>query len=401
MTAIKFNGMNNRAREEALPEGKARQAVNVQFGNDGEVLFSRPGTTRVYAGNCHSLHQGDSTIFVEDGNLKRLNSDNTATTLRASIGSNCVFYTTVGDATYWANADATGVVVAGVNKEWGVARPARQADAAPSSSGGMFAGEYRLAITWLGSDGEEGGTGVSKRVIVPEGGGIHLTNFPVPPAYCTGVCVYLSSVNSKDLYLYGEFAPNVSDIALVKRLCTIPLTTQFSYPPQPNAKIIAHNGRIYYTRDNRVHYTDVHKYGSQHRNQFFRFDSTAKVIVSAPPTLYVNTENQLHQIVGIDSPEGAQLNLLQKGGCALGSEASDPDGLTDYLMSDRGFIALNAQGIVGLLSYDNVAIPAYKTGAMVVTEVDGLKYALFVGKDATANPLANKDWQAAELLRNA
>jgi hypothetical protein len=402
MTAINLTkGINNRTQAYAVPEGYSHNEVNVLHGNAGELIFSRPGKTLRYTGICSWVHVGDTTLFVEGENLKRLNDDNTATTLKTAIGSSRVFYTTVGDAIYWANANATGVVVAGVNKEWGVARPARQADATPSSFGGMFAGEYRIAITWIGSDGEEGGTGVSKRVTVPEGGGIHLTNFPTPPAYCTGVCVYLSSVNSKDLYLYGEFAPNVSDIALVKYIGTIPLTTQFAYPPQPNAKIIAHNGRIYYTRDNRVHYTDVHKYGSQHRNQFFRFADTTKVILSAPPTLYVNTDSQLHQITGIDAPEGTQVNLLQKGGCALGSEASDPDGVTYYFMSDRGFIALNAQGIVGLLSYENVAIPAYKAGAMVVTEVDGLKYALFVGKDATANPLANKDWQAAELLRNA
>jgi len=397
MTAIDLTkGINNRTQDYAVPEGYSRNEVNVLHGNAGELIFSRPGKTLRYTGICSWVHVGDTTLFVEGENLKRLNDDNTATTLKSSIGSSRVFYTTVGDAAYWANANATGVVVAGVNKEWGVDRPSRQPDATTLPFGDMYAGEYRIAITWIGSDGEEGGTGVSKRVTVAEGGGISLSNFPIPPAYVTGLAVYVSSTDGKDLYLYGEFPPDIDAIALSKRVCTIELTTQFAYPPQPDGRIVAHNGRIYYTRDDRVHFTDAFKYGSQHRNQFFRFGSKAKVIVSSPPTLYVNTADQLYQLTNLESPDNspAQVNVLQKGGCAIGSEAADPDGVTDYFMSDRGFIALNAQGIAGLLSYENVAIPYFDSGTMDVSELDGVKYAVFVGKDATANPLANKDWQA-------
>ena len=407
---LAFNGMNNRTRLESVPEGKAQNAVNVQFSNTGEILFPRAGKTLVYAGDTSSLYVGANiTLFVEGGSLKKLNPDNTATVLKTGMGLSRVYYTNIAGTVYFANALATGKVKNGVASEWGTARPPRQPDCIATQSGGLLAGTYGVVITWIGS--EESGTGRSTGVAVVDGGGITLTNFPTPPSYVTAVAVYVSSVNGDEFYLYGEYAPNTTVLSIGKAISVVPLQTQFAYPPLPQQKVIKHMGRIYYSRGSQVYFTEPHRYGLQRPNNFFTFDSEVKVIISAPPALYVNTATQLYRITNIDAdtkPTGLdpgdgkppKLDILQKGGAASGSECADPDGTTFYFMSDRGFMSVTSEGAQAI-TYADVAIPYFDTGASVVTETEGLKYLTFIGSDGTQNPLADPLYSAAELARGS
>jgi len=231
---LQFSGMDNKARPEALPKDKLRNAVNVIFDDDGNIQFPRPGKTIRYAGNCHSVYENKfNTLFVEDGALKRLNNDNTATSLLSTWGNSRTFYTIVGDIIYCSNDGyASGKVHNGIASEWGTARPPRQPDCFPIATGDMYAGDYRVAITWIAD--EESGTGMGKRVTVQDGGGIRVTNLPVPPAYVTGFAIWVSSVNSKDMYLYGEYGIDIAEVHIGRLtadgvLPTVPLTTQFGF----------------------------------------------------------------------------------------------------------------------------------------------------------------------------
>lgn len=397
---IKLNGMNNRVAEYALPDGKASRAVNCIFDDSGNIIFPNPGRVRKYAGDCKWIFEGDTiTLFVEDGSLKKLNSDYTATTLKTGIGSDRVYYTPIADTVYWSNTLARGKIKNSINTEWGVARPPRQPDAVAVSSGGMFAGEYRIAITWLGTDGEEGGTGGGKRVTVSEGGGIHLNNFPAPPDYCTGVCIYVSSVNGKDMYLYGEYPANISELTLAKRICTIPLSTQFAFSPLPRESVIAHYGRIYYIYNDKLYRTEIHRYGLQKAGRFWRFDSDVQTVVSCPNVLYVGTLHKIYSIRNIDGEGAAVIEELKAYGSVKGSECYSPDG-DALFMSDRGFIVAKPEGLIEASFADN-ALPFFDTGTMAVREYDGSRYAFFVGRGATVNNAANADYIAAEALRGS
>ena len=110
-TPLSFLGMNNRANDTGLPMpdkvnpfGKFRNAVNVDFSDDGKVEFPRMGSTRVYAGtDCHSWieysHDYGLGLFVEGTSLKLLNADFTATTLK-TVGSGPMSYATINDFIY-------------------------------------------------------------------------------------------------------------------------------------------------------------------------------------------------------------------------------------------------------------------------------------------------------------
>lgn len=404
MTAVKlgpFLGLNNKAAASALPIDKCRNAVNVLFADNGEIRYPRPGMTRRYSGVCHSVYMNPTiTLFVEAGSLKQLNANNTATTLKTGVGSGKLSYTAVGETIYFANGLASGKIKDGVAMEWGVQRPPRNPDCMAVSYGGLFAGDYRVVITWLGSDGDESGCGNGTRVTVAEGGGIHLTNFPAPPAYVTGVAVYVSSVNGKDLLFYTEYPATANDLTVSKRLCTLPLATQFGFKPLPEGLILAHYGRIYFSVGKHLFWTESHRYGLQRANSYWVFDSDIKTVVSCPTVLYVGTLNRIYKITNIDSEEPAIVVALQACGTVKGSETPDPDGVSTYVMSARGFLKMTPEGIEEL-SYKDVAIPHFSQGASNVTEINGVKYLTFVGQGGTQNPLADKTYSENELSRSS
>ena len=390
LTLPKFNGMTNKHAYDDIPDGKLGIAVNCQFTNSGKTLFPRPGKTRLYTGNVHSLfYDKNITLFSEGGSLKKLLVNNTSIILKTGIGSSKVFYTKVGDIVYWANELACGKIVAGVNKEWGCPRPPKQPQAIAIDSGGMNAGTYRVVITWL-SYNQESGTGLSVSIDVLEGGGIHLMNFPIPDASVDGVCIYLSSVNSENMYLYGEFSKELTDISLIKHLGNVALLTQFLFKPDPKRSVCAHLGRIYYSSGSQLYYTEPYAYGLQKANNYFNFSSEIKTIVSLPPFLFVGTKIETYKISNIDGVDGSvpSIDALQITASVLGSECYDTDGKSAYCLTDRGFTRYSVDGTVTDISFDDCALPMYEEGTMQLTEENGLRYLTFVGKNQTTNKLA-------------
>jgi len=397
---IVLNGMDNKSRPENIKPGVARNAVNVQFSNTGEILFPRPGKTRCYSGDCKWLYEGKNvTLFVEGGSLKKLNADNTATVVKSGVGSIRIDYTAMGSDIYWSNGAASGIVDSnGVNREWGTEAPPRQPDCTPVTFGGLFAGDYRVAITWLGTDGTESPTGNGVRVTVVEGGGIRVSNFSAPPDYVTGVALYVSSVNSKELYLYGEYSANIADITLIHRICTIPLATQNTWVPKPMDIICAHYGRIYYAVGPLLYYTEIMRYGIQAANSYYQFDSDVQVVVSTPSVLYVGTQNKLYKLSNIDGDGSTIVEELQNCGAVKGSVCYEPAGIASYFMSDRGFIKATPEGLQEL-TFDAVAIDFFESGTTTITERDGEQHLMFIGKGRAVNSLANSSYIASEVLR--
>lgn len=415
MSAIKqvtigsFTGMNNKAPDRNLPDDKLRNAVNVIFSNNGLIKFPGWGKTKVYTGvNCHSLFTvSGAELFVENGTLKLLNNDYSATVLRQNVGHTPMFYTSIGTVTYFCNEAVTGKFDSLTHRvsEWGTARPPRQPTIAIGSLGGLFAGDYRVAITWLAD--EESGTGRSVKISVPEGGGIQLSNFPVPPAYVKKVAVYVSSVNGKDLYLYGEYPPAINYVNIF-RLTTngvipsIPLTTQFCFPPKPTGLIAGHQGRIYYASGAKVYYTMPRRYGLQAALAYWTFPSEVKTIQSSPPFLFIGTADAMTSVTGIDNAGSApQFNRIKNYGCAFNASVTDKDDSKAYAYSDNGFIQCSGDGTISELSYENNAIPAFKNGAITILERDGTKYLLFSGTSPLSNKLADPTYLASELARNS
>jgi hypothetical protein len=396
---VKMTGMNNRARADAVPDGMARNAVNVQFDNSGRVIIPRVGRTRIYTGNTHSVVERDTGVFfVEDGNLKQLLGPNNAVTLKTGVGDDHLVYTKmIGQSVYFSSKLSSGEIRNGKVYPWPIACPPVQPTCRAMPYGDMFAGDYQVAITWV-VDGPESGTGESAIVSVPEGGGIQLTGFPTPPDYVTEIAVYVSQVNGEVPYLYGEFPADTTQVFIDKYLSDVALETQFMVAPKPEDVMTEHNGVIYYAKGPYVFRTEPHLFHLQSVNKFWAYDSDVQTIVETPSALYIGTETMIYKVTDLNGDDFAHNEPLQDVGTVKGSEYYDPDGSAAYFMSKRGYIKATPEKLEEL-TYEQCAIPFFKHGTVTVSEYNGLKYLIGVFQDGEQNPLANTQYSADELLR--
>lgn len=415
MTSVKlknFRGLNNRARDTDIPQGAPenpgmylRNAVNVDFNSDKSVSFPRMGFTQVYSGTqCRSWyeyeHYQGKGLFVEGTYLKRLNSDNTATTLK-TVGSEPMSYCRIENTVYFSNGTVTGKYVDGNLLEWGIDVPPTQPQVSVASSGGMYAGDYQVAITWLVETTpehyEESGTFGSTRIAIAEGQGVRLTSFPTPPSYVSKVAVYISDVNSDDLYLHGEYPADVQEVFIDSYIGTIRLETQFAVKPKPLLGLVAHYGRIYWIDGNLVRYTEAQSYDLQRVNSFLPFEEPVTNIVSVPGTLYVTTEKGIFEIMGVDTEQLSKVRRKDYGAVA-GATHTDIDNSV-YVASYRGIIRITAEG-VSELGFESVAFPKFQTGTIAVIEDKGNRRVVTVGQSGEVSDLQDSGYTDSEIARH-
>lgn len=382
MRVSSFSGLHNRVSSESLPEGALASAVNVQFDNANRLIMPRSGYSEIISGDCHSLFQADTGTFYVDAGLLKERSLGTL----ATIGNTRCYFTEVHDTVYFANGLSQGKIRNRQVLPWGVPRPARQPDCDTTMFGGLPAGDYRVAMTWIGIDGEESGTGMGKRITVPEGGGIRAHNFADAPSSVTHFALYVSSVNGKDMYLVGEYSAGTEEVVIDNTIRTVPLETQFGYPPMPTGKITAHRGHIYYPRGNKLFWTASRRYGLQTANSFWAFDSDITVVVSEGMALYVGTKHRIYRVTNIDGDIPPILDTMKDYGAVADTECGDPiDGV--YFYTERGFVKATQEGVAEL-HYGRVALPHYERGTMTVLEQNGMKYLVGVFRDQSPNTLA-------------
>ena len=362
------NGINNKARSESMPEGYARSAINVDMDNAGNAR-NRPGFTQLYSGDCHSFWK---RYFVEGGDLKYLNADNTATTIKTGVGNEEVSYTTIADRIYYSNGSVVGSIINGSFQAWGIDRPTFQPTTTASSHGGMFAGDYQVAITWL-RNGEESGTINGSSISLDDGEGIRLSNFPVPPGDITQVAVYVSSTNGKTFWLYNEYPADVSEVFVSSAISTIPLRTQFANKPQPFTIVQSHYGRIYGAIGKYVYFSNPQNYGLFDTNNYWVLPDSVTGIVSVPGAVYVGTANQIYRISGIDGDGSPVKTVVKEYGMTLTLDYPyDKDNEIAYVRSTKGDIAITSEGISEITA-TALAMDEYRTGFLTLIESDGIK----------------------------
>ena len=372
-------GINNKARSESMPEGTVRSATNVDIDNSGNARL-RPGQTSVYTGTgMHSVWHWDLTqdtrYFVEEGTLKRYELDGTATTIKTGVGNEEVSYTYVAGCIYFSNSSFSGSIIDDSYQKWGIDRPTFQPTASASTHGGMFAGDYQVAITWL-RNGEESGTVGGVKITLSDGEGIHLSDFPAPPSDVTQVAVYVSSTNGKTFWLYSEYPANISDVFVGSAISTIPLRTQFADKPDNFTIVTHHYGRILCAIDNRVHRSTikpVKNYGLFRENDYWYFPIPVTGIISVPGVVYVGTANQIFRISNIDQEGPVVRTLVKEYGMTLTPNyPMDKDNTVAFVMSTKGKIALSSEGITEI-NFENVATDQYGKSSMALLESDGIK----------------------------
>lgn len=261
-------GVNNIAKETALPINTAREAVNVDFSEAGRVS-RRQGRTKVINGALtHSLWRDAEfpyALYADGGDLYAFDRNRQRQFVTDGLSPGLpVSYARINDAVYWSNGMQSGMVTHALEPlPWAPAEPPGQPTASPDAAGGLDAGAYQVAITYRDILGRESGCGESVTVNVAEGGGIRLTNIPAPPAadFVVTVRVYRTGANDGSLRHVADIPAGMTTTLLGVASRGRVLDTQFLRPLPPGQIVRYGYGRQWVARDNELLWSSAMRYG--------------------------------------------------------------------------------------------------------------------------------------------
>lgn len=386
-----FKGMDNRQKDESIPDGFLRNAVNVQFDQLGKPKRV-DGVTKVYSGS--GIHSYWNRYFIEGSNLKRLNDDLSVTTI-GSVGPERMGFVSIGDRIYCANGFSGYLIKNDIISEWGVKNPENSITLSARDTGGMFAGDYQVVITHI-RNGEESGCGKASLITLTDGQGIYAT-IPTPPADINEIGVYVSSTNGDEFFLYGEYDSSATDVFIDSNISSIRLETQFCYQPIPSDILAAHYGRIYWAEGPLLRYTEAQKYGYTKAENYARFGSDITLIASVPGALYVCAD-KTYRISNIDLQGFMVRTEVFPYGAVKGSLRYDERSKTAFWKSHKGIVGATIEGAQELVA-NSIAMPIYTDGTMTLTENNGIRQLISVCTGGSETNLMDQAFKASEILR--
>lgn len=376
-----------------MPEGCCRDAVNVDIRASGKIKRRSGYSKLVESVTPHSLFANrDVTLYVEGQILKRLNKDNTSDTLYSSWGTARTVYVDLAGEVFFSNGLRTGRWKNGLYN-WGAPTPHKQPTLSAVPTGGMNAGIYQVAITWRDLAGIESSTKLAEQILVAEGGGIELSDFPIPPVTIDTVAVYVSSNNGKELYLYGDFpAQHTTVLNIEQRTLSVPLATAFSMPMPVVNHLALHGGRIYGAKDNVLYRTRPYNPYLIDGMDNMTFESEIKALVGMFDGLYVVTAERAYFLTDLENGKAPQRLDVTQHGAVPGCVVADPVNPGSYWLGDKGLIKAQPQGQTENMTDKHVAMPFADAGAMTIREIDGERYVLISTWGCVPNPLVSTDW---------
>jgi len=396
-------GLNNRDTDSKIPEGALRLARNVDVTRTG-IIRRRAGYTERVSGSYHSLWgNGSEGYVVKNDALTRLTvSGNTVTEteLRTGLASAMrMAYVAVNERVYYSNDVVTGCVVAGVDRPWGVEHAGSLPVAAAVASGGLDAGAYQIAVTFVADDGEEGGTAASVSVNVAQGGGVSLSAIPQPAAGTVSwVRVYVTQANSRTFYRYADLAVGTTTL-LISKSATLGmvLETWDLYPPPPGGVLELHNGCIWVGSGRRLWFTEPLRYGQVKRTNSYLFPAEISVIARLSSQALMVAADRHYLLMGAD-PYNLTLVKSHDYPAVKGTRVTLPDGETRAWASTRGWMMPGEGGVVEVLR-DKVEIDVASRGGALYRETNGEDQILISLHDGVMSPSVSERYTQAETTR--
>lgn len=381
-------GKNTVNKETDLPAGSAREVLNVDLSNSGKPSRRR-GFTSVYSGaGIHSLFSTKLySFFCEGTELKQLNRDFTATSVRTGLDpSVALSYAEVDGRIYYANGSQKGVITENADSaEWGVEAPVGQPILSVTAAGGLDAGTYQVAITYVSTLGEESGTGRAALVELASGGGILISN--IPQSSADSCNIYVSPANGDVLYLaknvpMGTTSTTVQSTINFSKM----LETQF-LEEVPSGHIVRYfKGRMWIAVGDLLVFTPALRYGLfDPRHTYFRFPDRISIMQPVENGMYVVAGSKTYFLEGTKPQDMSQTVVYHQGGVegtgmsvppkALrdndllsGTEADDTPEDVAYWFANTGAVLGFPNGKVKAITEDRMTVPEYGSGATLLRE---------------------------------
>lgn len=388
-------GMNNRQPSHSLPDGAARNAVDVDFDNMGEAR-TRLGFTKVASGiDLRDGFSCEAGIFVvEAGALCRVEADWSRTPLVPGVKEPCAFEYFNGTV-YFSDGNKTKKITGDSVTNWGMAVP--PAPVIYGSTGNMAGGEYLGAITYVDASGNE--SGASGTDICVTEGSIVFTNIPQPDdPQIVGVRFYLSHANGTTLYQVGEMpvgAPTFTAYADGD----VELMTQFCTPPPAGRIIRQFNGRLFIAEGNILWHTDEYSMDLiQPGANFYQYPAPITIVEPVPGGIWV-VADKTYFLFG-NGPEDFGSRTALEYGAVFGTGRKIPNSKDVAWFSTRGLVIAGAGEIKNVME-EQCAPDQGDSGSLLIREENGIRQAVTTIQNPTLPPIVAKSFMEAEIIRRA
>ena len=394
-------GINNRAREFALPVGAVRDAVNVDVDLEGRFRRRR-GQSLIRSGTTLSslwATRDESRAFYKDGSqLYEFFGDAAQSSL---VASNLVSLARVayiempGRGIVFSDGVTIKRIVGTVVKPIGLAAPQGTPITVAATGGSLPQGRYLVACSFMDALGEESGLTSADVAIVQANGKISVV-LPQPiESQITSVLVYVSAVNGETLYLSATVPVGVTSLQIVLPPSggRVP-TTRFMQPLPAGDLLAFHHGRTYSHRDGVVSYTDP--YSGQHNpaGHYMRFAVPVTILHATSYGLFI-VADQTYLLTG--EPIEGNLKVVNPITAVRGTLALFPDTEEAMWFTPQG-LAVTNNGNVELIQQDNVNVSQARRGASIHREIDGLRQNITSLENPSQTKGGANAWYSATLV---
>jgi hypothetical protein len=429
-------GVNNVAREDQLRDGivgrdgsnagELRVGENIDLDEEGkpsvrpgrQLAKALPGLHSVWAEDPWPLMLGgyDGSLIAFDSTLDH-QAVATLTAPRAPIA----FALGAGYA-YWSNGfDCGRVRDDGTASPWAPEQPIGQPAVAANAAGGMHAGNYAVAITYLDETGRESGATLAVEVDVTEGQGIALTLIPQPVrADSAWIRVYCSAADGEGLRFVRDLPVGMTSFLIGVHEPGKLLETQFLEPLPAGEVLATHHGRLLVRRGRDLFWSEALHYGLGNlASNYLRFSAPGGLIApigeGEASGVFVDVAGRDGQpgstyfLAGADPkvwrrvrayPHGAVPgSLAHVEATALGVEAT---GRVPCWITDHGqFVVGLPGGRVQELHRDRfTANERMERASTALRTYRGMRSLIAAGRGGATSPFAIGDRASAEIWRD-
>lgn len=377
-------GANNQSEARRLPEGFARELVNVDP-LPGGTLELRTGYRKLTGGdNIRAMFsRGNQLVFVDGDQLRVFDTGtNSPHTLATVAGAGPVAGTVHNDQLY-LSTPTDSVRYDGAVKQWAVPEPVVNVTLVP---GYLPAGVYKVGVTALGDDAVE--SGCNSYILTLDGTkAIQVTSADSRP-----LRLYCSVANGATLFYQGGLQTIVQVDDSRETLTT---DGMWAFPAVErlvscNAMLVGSVGRYVYVSD------PFHPHLWQPDRGFFQFPAPVTVLAATNGGVYVAAD-KTYFLSRLDTEEPQQRTVLEFGAVegtgvklndtsvswftVYGQANGGPDGNVSLPNSGVFAPSTTSLGAAGLLDHNGVQ--------SVVTTMHGQE---------RANRMAAGDYYRARIL---
>jgi hypothetical protein len=423
-------GINNLSAETELDLGKAgaggkvagelRVAENIDLDDQGKIS-QRSGYSQVEAlPDLHSLYAHKRFPFmlaVYNGQLVSFDATYARVSRLALISrTSRMSYDYDAGWVYFTNGfDSGRINDLGQVEPWGLKAPIGQPTLTTTPAGGLAAGTYQVAVTYLDGNGRESGSTLAAEVDLASGQGVALTNIPQPTeASVTRVRVYMTSAGGSQLRYVRDLAVGMTTSSVGVHTPGTPLATQFCEPLPAGQIVRIYRGRMYVIRGRVLYWSEALNYGQGVLAANYLSFNDAGTLLEGVHTdtnagMYAAFGKRTYFFTGSE-PDQWQKAVAHPHGAVVGSSTladgaaldMDTTGDIPYWLDDNGqFVIGTPSGRVQPLHAERFVGPVNADyAATAFRESGGLRQLLTTVMGGGTSPLAVGDRVEAEVWKN-